>query len=129
MTQSSDRKIVPCGSCRLCCKLHAPLLPEKGDVIEDYDWARWYVTNERGERIYKGLILWRVPDGPNKGDCIYLTPEGCSIWERAPWTCRTFDCRDLSKLPSAERKQRIESGEMPKEIFMRGRELLEAEKV
>lgn len=123
---SSDRKHVPCGPCRLCCKLHTPLLPEKGDDIASYDTARWY---DGATGAYKGLILWRVPDGPNKGDCIYLTPEGCSIWDRAPYACRTFDCRDLSKLPSAQRRERIESGEMPKEIFMRGRELLQDEKV
>lgn len=99
--------------------------PEMGDDISSYDTGRWY-DGRTGE--YKGLILWRVPDGPNKGDCIYLTPDGCSIWERAPWTCRTFDCRDLSRLPSAQRRKRIESGEMPKEIFMRGHELVEAER-
>lgn len=125
---TEDRKIVPCGSCQRCCKLHVPLLPEMGDVIENYDWARWYIMDkERGTKVYKGPILWRVPDGPNKGDCIYLTEQGCSIWERAPYTCRTFDCRDLSKMPSAKRRARIESGEIPKEIFERGRELLEQE--
>ncbi len=120
---SSDRAIVPCGSCRLCCKLHTPLLPEE---VDRYDSAKWY---DGATGAFKGYILWRVPDGPNKGDCIYLTEAGCSIWKRAPHTCRTFDCRELSKLPSARRMERIDSGEMPKDIFMRGRELLEAEKV
>lgn len=110
----------------MCCKLHTPLHPEMGDDVSSYDTARWY---DGATGAYKGMILWRVPDGPNKGDCIYLTPDGCSIWERAPWTCRTFDCRDLSKLPSAQRKARIDSGEMPKEIFERGHELSEVEKV
>jgi Fe-S-cluster containining protein len=116
------RAIVPCGPCHLCCKLHTPLLPEKGDKIEEYDSAKWY--DDKG--TFKGYILWRVPDGPNKGDCIYLTKDGCSIWDRAPYTCRTFDCRETFRNSDrAGRKQAIKAGVMPKAIFERGRELLE----
>jgi Fe-S-cluster containining protein len=121
----TDRAIVPCGSCHLCCKLHTPLLPEKGDRIEEYDWAKW-IDAKTGE--FKGFILWRVPDGPNRGDCIYLTKDGCSIWERAPYTCRHFDCRETFRNSDRQgRKLAIKRGTMPKEIFERGRELLSAE--
>lgn len=118
----TDRAIVPCGACRLCCKLHTPLLPEKGDVIDSYDWARWF--DDKGNP--KGFILWRVPDGPNKGDCIYLRDDGCSIWERAPYTCRQFDCRETYRnSDKAGRMQAIRAGVMPRAIFRRGRALSE----
>lgn len=113
----NERVNVPCGNCRLCCRLMTPILPEKGDNAFEYKTA--LCISPRKEPY---LILDRHPNG----DCVYLTPEGCSIHDRAPWTCRTFDCRAIFRNSDrAGRKLAVKRGEMPKEIFDRGRELLE----
>lgn len=31
------------------------------------------------------------------GDCVYLGPGGCSIYDRRPILCRAFDCRDWAR--------------------------------
>lgn len=113
----SERAAVPCGPCRLCCRLMTPLLPEKGDDVSSYQTAMCYTP---GKVPY--LILDRHPNG----DCVYLGPDGCTIHDRAPWTCRTFDCRALFAAHSrAGRKMAIKMGEMTKEIFDRGRDLIQ----
>ena len=28
------------------------------------------------------------------GTCFYLTPNGCSVWDKRPDECRDWDCRD-----------------------------------
>ena len=110
---------VPCGSCHLCCRLMTPLRPDKGDDVSSYKTATCFTP---GKAPY--LILDRHPNG----DCVYLTAEGCSIHDRATWTCRTYDCRAVFRNSDRSgRKLAIKRGEMSKEIFERGRELLSAE--
>jgi Fe-S-cluster containining protein len=112
------RNVVPCGDCHLCCRMMTPVLPERGDDPLQYDTALCLTP---GKEPY--LILNRQ----NNGDCIYLGEHGCTIHARAPWVCRTFDCRALFKASDrAGRKQAIKRGDMSKEIFDRGRELLKA---
>ncbi len=116
------RVSVPCGSCHLCCKLMTPLRPEFGDKIEEYDWARWY----DGDGTFRSFILMRKPNG----DCVYLTDAGCSIHDRAPSICREFDCRSAwSNSDRNGRRAAIKEGRLTREIFLRGRELIEAERV
>jgi Fe-S-cluster containining protein len=110
------RNVVPCGDCHLCCKLMTPVLPEMGDDASSYSTAMCFSP---GKAPY--LILNRH----DNGDCVYLGPHGCLIWERAPWTCRRFDCREVFKNSDrAGRKLAVKHGDMSKEIFDRGRELL-----
>jgi hypothetical protein len=93
-----------------------PILPERGDDPSQYKTAMCYTP---GKKPY--LILDRLPNG----DCFYLGPDGCTIWERAPWTCKDFDCRMVFKNSDRiGRKIAIKRGDMSKEIFDRGRELL-----
>ena len=98
-----------------------PLRPDMGDDIHAYKTALWF----RPGQLPK-LILDRLPNG----DCVYLDEAtGCTIHDRAPWTCRTFDCRETFR--SSDRPGRrlaVKSGEMTKEIFARGRKLTAAEK-
>jgi Fe-S-cluster containining protein len=62
----------------------------------------------------------------DNGECIYLGADGCTIHDRAPWVCRTFDCRELYKASDrVGRRIAIKRGDMTKEIFDRGRELLD----
>lgn len=96
-----------------------PILPEKGDNAFEYKTALCFTP---GKEAY--LILDRLPNG----DCVYLGPDGCTIHDRAPWACRDFDCRAVFKNSDrVGRKIAIKRGDMTKEIFERGRELLAAE--
>jgi hypothetical protein len=93
-----------------------PIQPEKGDNPFEYQTAMCLTP---GKKPY--MIL----DRQNNGDCVYLGAHGCMIWERAPFACREFDCRNTFKNSDrAGRKLAIKHGDMSKEIFDRGRELL-----
>jgi Fe-S-cluster containining protein len=70
---------VDCGSCRKCCIGHQLIVLVETDSLADYQChefapGQWAVDRNAG------------------GDCIYLGPDGCTIWGRHPAVCRTFDC-------------------------------------
>jgi Fe-S-cluster containining protein len=112
-----ERNTVPCGSCHLCCKLCTPLHPEHGDREEEYQTAVLLVPGKPPQRILDRLA---------NGDCVYLGRNGCMIWDRAPWVCRDFDCRSAWRNSDrGGRRLAIKQGKMTKEIFARGRELVE----
>lgn len=120
MASQYDGTNVPCGSCSLCCKMMTPLRPEMGDDVSSYQTATCYHPGKPPM-----LILDRLPNG----DCFYLGAGGCTIHDRAPYECRKYDCRQMflnSDRPG--RKLAVKEGRVPKGIFERGRELLEAEK-
>ena len=95
-----------------------PIHVERGDDPTQYDIAVCYSPNKAPY-----LILNRK----NNGDCVYLDESGCTIHDRAPWTCRNFDCRELFKASDRSgRKLAVKRGEVDKAIFDRGRELLNA---
>lgn len=83
---------VPCDGCRLCCSgdtTNVVLLPE-----------------ERGQYDSVELMGLDVLRRRDNGDCVYLYAEGCSIQDRKPRVCRTFDCRDEDpNLPVIIRKR------------------------
>lgn len=54
------------------------------------------------------------------GDCVYLTPAGCSIHERRPRMCRTMDCRNICRAIS----ERTAAELGMHHVWRRGRELL-----
>lgn len=114
---NAERADVPCGKCTLCCRtLIVPLALEE---FEQYQWG-WVVTRDN-KRL--GRALMRKPNG----DCVYLGEEGCTIHGRAPHACQRFDCRDLiTKMGRDARRLAIKEGSLPKELFDRGREMLEA---
>lgn len=94
-----------------------PLRPEKGDDISQYKTALWLNPSSGIPMI----ILDRLPNG----DCFYLGPDGCTIHDRAPYECRKFDCRQAFRdSDRAGRRIAIKRGDMKKEIFARGRELI-----
>lgn len=92
---------VPCGSCNACCRVNGfvvDLHPEEGDDLSTYEWdlvwrsdkKEWSHALKRGE----------------KGECIYLKENRCSIYERRPATCRQFDCRNYYRGEDANRQLR-----------------------
>lgn len=115
MTHPMDRQTakVPCNGCKLCCQRQIIVLfPEKGDQVETYEH-------------------WEFKDGtpylplkPN-GDCYYLGEKGCTIHDRAPYLCRTFDCRqDFKQYTRKERRFLIKTKQNRKDILQRGNDLL-----
>jgi hypothetical protein len=77
------------------------LLPQHGDVVEcylheyvDLPWAGY------------GPLLKKVD-----GHCVYLVDGKCSIWERAPAICKTFDFpKFFLSRPRAERRRLVKAG-------------------
>ena len=110
------RNMVPCGDCHLCCRMMTPILPEKGDDPAQYQTAMCYTP---GKKPY--MILDRHPGG----DCVYLNDNGCTIWDRAPFACRDYDCRAIfMNSDRAGRRLAVRRGEIDARIFKRGRELV-----
>jgi Fe-S-cluster containining protein len=100
--------------------LMTPLHPEKGDRAEDYQTATLLAPSQPPR-----TIIDRLPNG----DCFYLGQDGCTIHDQAPWVCRDFDCRAAFRNSDRPgRKLAIKRGLMTKEIFARGRELIEMER-
>jgi uncharacterized protein len=113
-----QRANVPCGSCRLCCKGQSvPIMPELGDD------PLVYKHHERVNR--NGQPYLEIDHKPN-GDCIYLDDDtGCTIHHRAPYLCRTFDCRQAYLMHNGtERRRRIKAGLASAAVYAAGRERL-----
>ncbi len=71
---------VPCGECHACCiKVNAQLFPHELKLNFKTKFSR-----SEGKHHLKHK--------PN-GECFYLNEQGCSIHDRVPTVCRTFDCR------------------------------------
>lgn len=114
----SFRHEVPCGTCHLCCRLMTPVLPEKGDDPNMYQTAMCFTS---------GKAPYMILDRHENGDCVYLGGDGCTIHDRAPWTCRDFDCRIVfMNSDRTGRRLAVKRGDMDARIFVRGRELLES---
>jgi uncharacterized protein len=78
------RTSVPCNGCRVCCQRELVVLfPEKGDDPARLEHVA--LPSEFGPI----LVLKHKDDG----DCVYLGADGCTIHDRAPAVCRSFDCR------------------------------------
>lgn len=79
------------------------LFPEHGDVIADYEHVPAFNPVENKH----GFAIPQKQDG--SGECHYLGPNGCTIYDRAPSICRSFDCRKalLRMGDRAERRRLI----------------------
>lgn len=88
---------------------YAFLHPEHGDDVGTY-------LHQPAINRYTGKSGVALQKKQN-GECIYLNENGCSIYERSPWTCRIFDCRQLSI-------DAVAKGLVPIEVVRAGRERL-----
>jgi len=92
-----------------------PIRTDMGDDPSSYQTAMCLTT---------GKTPYMILDRKDNGDCVYLDAHGCTIWDRAPYECRKYDCRRIFKYSDrAGRKLAVKRGLMPKAIFDRGREL------
>ena len=111
---TEGRADVPCNGCTACCHSVIMLLPDGGDAVETYD--------HEIKTIAPGLtgpVLKQNADG----SCIYLKDNACSIHERAPLICQSFDCRGwfLKFTRHERRKMMAQGGEYQRAIFEAGR--------
>ncbi|HXE64861.1 MAG TPA: YkgJ family cysteine cluster protein [Bryobacteraceae bacterium] len=84
--QSGQTTNVPCNGCIECCRSGQGLFlhPEQGDDVDSYRTRE--VTGNSEESVF-------LLETTAAGACIYLGESGCTIYERRPLICRSFDCR------------------------------------
>lgn len=105
-----------CGACNKCCRKNPGVLlfPELGDDPSLYDT---YAELVDGRQLVKAK--------PN-GDCTYLDLEkGCTIYEKRPRVCRSYDCRSdyitWVAHPREERRALMKSGRLNSGVQKEGR--------
>ena len=106
---AETRAVVPCGPCSACCRFAITPVSVEEQAREHYEAEVREVSG-----IGKAWTLKRRPDG----SCVYLVENRCSIWERAPWTCRDFDCRvTAARTPRPERRRMAKASPVWREVF------------
>lgn len=108
---------VPCGTCSACCRSVVDIKPERGDDPRQYDCVLNVDTSSANGLATIGLR--RVPDANGDLVCVYLDAGGkCTIYDRRPHICRTFDCRKLHAiLTRKEERQLVEHGYFESVVF------------
>ena len=86
--RSGDTSDVPCGTCTACCTssqfIH--IAPDEVDALEAIPGEVLFPA----PRLPAGHVLMGYDEN---GHCPMLIDGACSIYERRPRTCRTYDCR------------------------------------
>ncbi len=61
------------------------------------------------------------------GQCVYLGDSGCTIYDRRPLLCRSFDCREhYLILPKQDRDNLVRLGLSSRAVFSAGRTRLKS---
>ena len=82
--------ILKCNGCTQCCRGPGRVLflnPRQPLKHLDVNIITRYYPDS--SKKYKLFVLKQK----DNGDCIYITDKGCSIWDKRPEECRTYDCR------------------------------------
>jgi Fe-S-cluster containining protein len=112
---------VPCNGCTECCRSKQLLLlhPEQGDDVESYQF-QMFTDPTTGNSVF---ALAR----DEQGACVYLGASGCTIYERRPLLCRSFDCRKhYLILPRQDRDNLVRLGYASRAVFNAGRARLKS---
>lgn len=107
---------MPCDGCTECCRSNQGLVlhPEQGDDVDSYE-HRILARRATGEPVF-------VLATDASGRCVYLGDRGCTIYERRPLLCRTFDCRKhYLMLPRQDRDNLVKLGLSSRGVFNAGR--------
>jgi Fe-S-cluster containining protein len=111
----SDQTEVPCGGCTQCCNSNQGLFlhPEQGDDVGSYQYK------VAADRAGNPVFLLATTAG---GACVYLGDLGCTIYERRPLLCRSFDCRKhYLTLPRQDRDNLVRLELSSRAVFNAGR--------
>lgn len=106
---------MPCNGCVECCRSGQGLFlhPDQGDDVHAYRTRA--VTDSKGERVF---VLETTPEGA----CVYLGERGCTIYDRRPLLCRSFDCRKhYLILPRQDRDNLVRLKLSSRAVFNAGR--------
>ena len=96
-----------CNGCTACCR------GDKIELMPGDDPSRWETVEENGK-------LWLRRD--EKGNCIYLKDDGCSIHGQNPIVCKSFNCANYFQQNTRQRRrQLIKHNPRFKAIFDAGR--------
>jgi len=112
---------VPCHGCTACCASNQSLFlhPDQGDDVESYQ-HRVVTDRVTGNPVF--LLATTT-----SGECVYLGSSGCSIYERRPLLCRSFDCRQYYLiLPRRDRDNLVKLGLSSRAVFNAGRARLKS---
>jgi Fe-S-cluster containining protein len=110
---------VPCAGCTECCRSGQGLVlhPELGDDVESYQ-RKIAGHRDDGEPVF-------VLATNEQRACVYLGETGCTIYERRPHLCRSFDCRKhYLILPRQDRDNLVRIGLSSRAVFNAGRSRL-----
>jgi len=108
----SEITAVPCNGCTECCKHNSAVFlhPEEGDDVASYR-VRAIAEPETGK------LVFLLATTENK-ECVYLGPAGCTIYERRPFLCRSFDCRKhYLILTKQDRQNLVHAGLSSQSVF------------
>jgi Fe-S-cluster containining protein len=93
------------------------LHPDRGDEVDSYQF-RILGHRAGGEPVF-GLAA------DESGRCVYLGSSGCTIYDRRPFLCRSFDCRKhYLILPRQDRDNLVRIGLSSRAVFNAGRSRL-----
>ncbi|MDP9171435.1 MAG: YkgJ family cysteine cluster protein [Acidobacteriota bacterium] len=107
---------VPCNGCIECCRSGQGLFlhPDQGDAVESYQ-HRVVTDQATGNSVF--LLA-----ATTNGQCVYLGVSGCTIYDRRPLICRSFDCRKhYLILPRQDRDNLVKLGLSSRAVFNAGR--------
>lgn len=107
---------VPCDGCTACCRSGQALFlhPEQGDDVEAY-------LHRTGFDPAAGKPVYFLATDEN-GACVYVGAAGCTIHERRPLLCRSFDCRKhYLMLPKQDRDNLVRIGASSRVVFDAGK--------
>lgn len=113
----TDNTQVRCNGCRQCC-INFPaiiLYPEAGDDVSAYKTVdvQHPLTGEPAKMLAHKA----------NGDCEYIGPHGCDIYDNRPIICREFDCRKMYlSFPKPMREYMVKRGMADKETFEAGKQ-------
>jgi Fe-S-cluster containining protein len=89
------------------------LHPDQGDDVGSYRTQT--ATATTGEAVF-------VLETTSGGACVYLGERGCTIYERRPLICRSFDCRKhYLILPRQDRDNLVRLKLSSRAVFNAGR--------
>jgi Fe-S-cluster containining protein len=112
---------VSCSGCTECCKSNQilQLHPDQGDEVNSYHFQT-VIDKTSGETIY-------ALAADDRGRCVYLGVDGCTIYARRPLLCRSFDCRKhYLILPKQDRDNLVSLGLSARPVFNAGRARLKS---
>lgn len=114
-----ERTEVPCRGCTECCRSNQGLVlhPDQGDDVESYKFQ------VLGHGIAGHPVFALATD--ESGRCVYLGSNGCTIYDRRPFLCRSFDCRQhYLILPRQDRDNLVRIGLSSRAVFNAGKSRL-----